>query len=1054
MKKLKLLSLCPQESKDYENEADLLIDKMATDSEIKNIGVVAQYGAGKSSFIKTLKGKCEKESKSNFKFLDISLATFNVPEKDGDDEEDEIDLNNVEKSILQQIIFKKEKKDTPSSQIKRINNFTWKKFWIWLFLILSCVLSIALFSILIVNFNGKEIYRFSGWKIAYPILGSVLFLVFAFLVAYNINLSKIAIKGVEIEINEGKESLLNKHIDEIIYYFQKTNYNVVVFEDLDRFNSLEIFVKLRELNFLLNNNDKIRKNKDRLIFIYAIRNDIFKKATERVKFFDLIISLNPVLSQLNVNDYLVSYLNESGLGENWLSKSFIHDISFYIKDMRILKSIINDCVIYYKQNFKVAGEIGEADKKGTQLDDAENIKAHEQLFALMTYKNVYPDQFEKMEKGEGELYDLIDEAKKSNIIYNNNITYIRKNFDSVTKGKEITELLKAIIKAGFIDDNYKRYIFKRGGAFLSDNDELFSRMLITKEPPIFELNLYDIGIILRDVSEDKLNCESALNFDLVNYLFDFDSLDVQEEQLNAIEKLLISKKAIVGEFLKEYLLIKHNYNPELIKSIMNNRKDVFDLVETAGLNREKIKYFLALVFKECSSTAIEGQANKVFIKNHIKEDDQLITELEQYKDKVSILKNSGIIIKQLRKYDYSQSLLKIIADNNFWILNLDNLCYLLSKLYGISEEDVAIQGISFINKINDRNLLSYILSDKRYYVESVMLKAKELNLSVNDFRTLIYDESFDIEKRKEIIHKQKTSLVYATALQVNTIFECLLTENKITITPNNLYNLIYNYPIISNSLAQFISLNIDEYTPNKLPLNAQVILCLANSTATVNGKPVIYSFINEISQNPNLINITSIENEKSLCILIENSGKSLNKEDIAYICRDDFEEAPLVLLRHYNMEDIFTKDLGNNRLAHLCIRHSVSVEVRELIYKGTILDIDNDDFAFAKLMADDIVLNKFELADNLYERLIRFNIDKESLYLSQMDYMPANVVLKRLKEIGPLYNKLAEETKLSSEEMDFGNDICQALISKDYASIRRGRGRNRGKDNLILKITA
>lgn len=505
---------------------------------------------------------------------------------------------------------------------------------------------------------------------------------------------------------------------------------------------------------------------------------------------------------------------------------------------------------------------------------------------------------------------------------------------------------------------------------------------------------------------------------------------------------------------QEYLLVKDKYNPQFIELLVAERQDVFDLVEAAGLDSEKIESFLTIVFKGCSSAAIEGQINKEFIKKHVKEDDELIFGLGKYKNKIDVLKNSGITLGNLRKYNYTQSLLKDIAEKNFWTLNFDNLCYLLSQLYGVSEDKIAIQGISFINRVTDRNLLNYILGDKKYYIESIMLEAKELNLSANDFKSLMYDESLDIEKRKEIIHKQKTPLAYGTALQVNSIFQYLLIENKITITPNSLYNLINNYPTISNAISQFISLNIENYAPDKLPLNAQVITCLANSTATINGIHIINSFIDEISKSKNLINVRSIENEGALCLIIEKCHKSLFKEDITHICRDDFNKAPMKLMQSYDMVDIFSKDLGNNRLAHLCIQYDASNKAKELIYKGAILDIDNDDFEFASKMANDVIANKFELADYLYERLIKFSIDKEKLYFSQMDYMPVNVVLKRLKEVGPVYCKLAENNQVTNDEMDFSNDICQSLISKDYASIRYGRRSNKGKDSLILKITA
>ncbi len=77
---------------------------------------------------------------------------------------------------------------------------------------------------------------------------------------------------------------LNKHIDEIIYFFEATDKNILVIEDLDRFNSTELFSKLREVNFIINNSPKI-KDKKVVKFIYAIKDDVFTKNLNRTKFF-------------------------------------------------------------------------------------------------------------------------------------------------------------------------------------------------------------------------------------------------------------------------------------------------------------------------------------------------------------------------------------------------------------------------------------------------------------------------------------------------------------------------------------------------------------------------------------------------------------------------------------------------------------------------------------------------------------------------------------------------------------------------------------------------
>lgn len=76
---------------------------------------------------------------------------------------------------------------------------------------------------------------------------------------------------IEIE-NRKNKSVLNNYLDEIIYFFQKKKYEVVFFEDLDRFGKNEIFTKLRELNTILNQSEDINR---RIVFVYALCDEVF-----------------------------------------------------------------------------------------------------------------------------------------------------------------------------------------------------------------------------------------------------------------------------------------------------------------------------------------------------------------------------------------------------------------------------------------------------------------------------------------------------------------------------------------------------------------------------------------------------------------------------------------------------------------------------------------------------------------------------------------------------------------------------------------------------------
>ena len=68
------------------------LQKALDEDDVKNIAISGSYGTGKSSFLKTFESKCDQK----YKFLDISLATF---------QNDTKDISLVEKSILQQIFY-------------------------------------------------------------------------------------------------------------------------------------------------------------------------------------------------------------------------------------------------------------------------------------------------------------------------------------------------------------------------------------------------------------------------------------------------------------------------------------------------------------------------------------------------------------------------------------------------------------------------------------------------------------------------------------------------------------------------------------------------------------------------------------------------------------------------------------------------------------------------------------------------------------------------------------------------------------------------------------
>lgn len=112
---------------------------------------------------------------------------------------------------------------------------------------------------------------------------------------FKVNEVKLPAETVVKNSETATENVFNKNMDEIVYFFEETKYRIVFFEDLDRLEDPSIFIHLRELNTLLNNYDGI---KGRIVFVYAIRDDIFTD-TDRTKFFEFIIPVIPIINSTN-----------------------------------------------------------------------------------------------------------------------------------------------------------------------------------------------------------------------------------------------------------------------------------------------------------------------------------------------------------------------------------------------------------------------------------------------------------------------------------------------------------------------------------------------------------------------------------------------------------------------------------------------------------------------------------------------------------------------------------------------------------------------------------
>lgn len=362
---------------------------------IKNIAITGPYGSGKSSIINSY---LKRHPIIKAKHLRISMATFieNASEENGERKKINIDPNQVEEGILKQLFYKVNHRKIPQSRYRKLYKISFLSAWLVVFLV---VVAFVFFSFVFApEFfdNTLALITNAGAKFEIPaakagmLFVGILLLLITF-IAYigrrlgsKIRINEVKVKDTSIGTeNEDKESIFNKNMDEIVYFFEETKYRVVFFEDLDRLDSSKIFVQLRELNTLLNNSNTI---KHPIVFVYAVKDDIFTEE-DRTKFFEFIIPVIPVINSTNSGEILLDLFKANG------SESFKHDITFdyildvspYISDMRVLQNIHNEFLLY-KRTLR-AGQ-------GLELSD-------KMMLSLIIFKNLYPKDFADLQLEDG-----------------------------------------------------------------------------------------------------------------------------------------------------------------------------------------------------------------------------------------------------------------------------------------------------------------------------------------------------------------------------------------------------------------------------------------------------------------------------------------------------------------------------------------------------------------------------------------------------------------------------------------------------------------------------
>ena len=1023
-----------EENKAYQPILD--IAGKLKDIEIKNIALTGPFGSGKSSVLLTLQ-----QDFPQYNYLNISLATLdciddkknetpnsttpqneekantNKPSVISEDKKpdspkkikkeenrnqiDDESLNRrIEYSVLQQLIYKEKAEDIPQSRFKRIrhisnNNSCILAIGIVLFLLSICILlepKYLQIRSLYVLFACSETWK-TIWDIlllAYIVFAGIFAIKKLIVKTYNNKINKLNFKDGEIEINEST-SIFNKHLDEIIYFFEVTKYDVVIIEDLDRFETHSIFLKLRELNHLLNNSNAIKRDIGKIVFIYAIKDDMFKD-TSRTKFFDYISTVIPIINPSNSRDKLLNALKE--IGVNDISDDICMDLGIFIDDMRILKNIVNEYSQYRKR-----------------LQDNLSPK---KMLGMILYKNFHPDDFSELHKQAGIVYAIISNRTKyhnSNITEKENeITSLKaelkqiQDFYSNQKAKE----LRALYVMQYIQENNRIQYFREGNDNFTPNQIIDSAELFQKlENNAFQFFYYS----------DSYNSLRSLGLDIKFQYIEkkVDPNNSYRERLNMYPKRIDEINSTIGKLQQEQLELRTLSLSQILK-----KYSAFDFYKDTGENRLIAFLIRAGYIDENYYDYISYFYPGVMTPS----DKDFILDL-----KIGIKKDYNYVIYKPKAVvnDIHESLFSKIE-----ILNINLLDFIVEN-----KSEYPLHYFTLKNNIKKHNALDFISAyytggnQKELFFNDILtvwsdffgkavIKAKSQDIADINFEILL--RYFPKSKIKDYQNEQFNKYLSERFEFINKKLDIVLFENVkfITESLDIAYANLNTDTVVSKNLMEFI------ISGNHYKLESENIQCILNSIIDNQGykyEIASYSAILE-SRNSSLIKYineyisdcidyifpeSSIEENENAIILILNNKEIDDNYKIGYLSRQNIKvslseidetfwdialKANIIKSNWQNVEKYISleanKDLNSNILNYISKNSS---ELSQQKTRGAISD-STDSTLFVKLIGgNNLPFDSYKLISKSFNRVFG-GIDLSSIQPERMEFLIENVCIK------------------------------------------------------------
>lgn len=916
----------------YENA----INSVFLKDSVQNVAITGAYGAGKSSVLMTYEKKNPEK-----KFVHISLAHFH-----SSDRKEEITPEAIlEEKILNQLVQRIPSKNIPKTifNVKRVES-KWQTVihtlqlisFILSFLHILCFSKwVAFVGNLSVDAWYTKLVSWSAKSFAPLMSGSIVLVLSTFWCFYflrtkkhNNMFRKLKLGNNEVEFSGEKndESYFDKYLDEVLYLFTNIDADVVVFEDMDRFESIKIFERLREINTLVNSKPTQQEKSFKFLnwkwfmrfiqtkehkplrFFYLLRDDIFT-SKDRIKFFDFIISIIPVIDGSNAYDQFIAHFEKNNLIQKF-DKKFLKDISLYVDDMRLLKNVCNEFLIYYnklntteldcnkmlamivyknlfpgdfcklqlnsgfiygilsQKDILVAEKVtcleNEITKIEEEIQKLENepleslkeldavLEDRKRVYSLRQYRvtdNDYIEDFKEWEQNEYPRRKKIIEDKRKNqftvlqkqlqnkdkdmmLLSGRSLKELitRENIDAVfnlsrednpgmdeyaeVKGSHYFDLLKYLIRNGYVDETYSDYMTHFYEKSLSRRDKIFLRSVADKKAKAYNYSLVDPEEVLTFLTINDFDQVETLNFSLLDYLLktnpSSDWISHLVDQLKEQENF---------QFVKEYFdfAAAQPINHQLVwVEILNKQwSNLFhELRNNNVFDSTQLKQFSLLTLYHSADNVIKAVNMENCLTEYINSmENYLNIENPDIPKLIDAFKLLKVSFHQLDKDRSHPGLFAQVYEESLYDLNFHNIKLLLKHICNnqILESGINHRNYSILSDKKDTSLYKRINSRMDRYANIIL---KNCNGAIFDNEeaaiAMLNHSQVSMEQKKQYVDYLKTPISDIESIADKSLWSHLLQSNILEFSEQNIMSYFLYKGEYDEYLINFVNRGVGD----------------------------------------------------------------------------------------------------------------------------------------------------------------------------------------------------------------------------------------------------